>query len=187
MQVKLDKSVDVPASANQTWEFVQDIPRLAECLPGARITEKIDDRHYNGSVTVKLGPITASFNGKIEVKGLDPQQRQLQLLGSGTDATGASTASMSLTAVVRDKGADHCELLGKSDISVSGKIANFGGRMMTQVSDQILNQFADNLRRRVGSTAEAAETPSAESKPLNALALFWRVLLDAVAGLFRRK
>lgn len=187
MQVKLEKSIDIPAPAGETWEFIQDIRRLAECMPGARITEQIDDSHFNGLVTVKLGPISASFKGKIEVKGIDAQRRELQLLGTGTDTTGASTASMNLTASVRDKDNTSCELLGLSDINVSGKIANFGGRMMTQISDQMLNQFADNLRERVGTTADSPGTAATEPKSLNAVTLFFGALWGLVTGLFRRK
>jgi carbon monoxide dehydrogenase subunit G len=184
MQVKLEKAIDVPVTADAAWDYIRDIRRLAECMPGARITEQVDDNHFNGLVTVKLGPITASFKGKIEVKGIDTQRHELQLRGTGTDASGASTASMNLTASVRDKDGASCQLLGVSDINVSGKIANFGGRMMTQVSDQMLDQFADNLRARV--TGAAGGSDASTPKPVNALALFFKALWGMVTAPFRR-
>ena len=181
MQVKLEKKVPISAPATAAWELIQDVRALAECMPGAKITEKLDDTHYQGLVNVRIGPITAAFKGKIEVKGIDAEKRELRLLGTGSDTAGASTASMDLTASVRETGNGGCELVGVSDVSVTGKIASFGGRMMNQVSDQILDQFAANFRNRVTGAG------GAQAKELNAVSVLFRALWAWVTGLFGRK
>ena len=114
----------------------------------------------------------------------------MEMFGKGTDTSGASAATMNLTARVLDSGNGQCELVGVSDVSVSGKMANFGGRMMNQVSEQILKQFGDNFATRViamgeGDAAEQAAVAVAQQpKELNALALIWHALLGFFKSLF---
>ncbi|MGA7801576.1 MAG: SRPBCC family protein, partial [Gammaproteobacteria bacterium] len=144
MQVNLEKSFPLEASPAAAWKVLQDIEAVAGCMPGAEITEKVDDSHYKGQVRLKVGPASATFKGDIEVRGLDVDQRELRLFGKGADTKGTSTASMELTARVLDV-EGRAELVGTSQVSVSGKMASFGGRMMNQVSAQILQQFGANF------------------------------------------
>ncbi|HSW22622.1 MAG TPA: SRPBCC domain-containing protein, partial [Burkholderiaceae bacterium] len=96
MKVQLEKSYPMPASADTAWALLQDIEGVASCMPGAKITERIDAEHYKGTVAVKLGPASLSFRGEIEVKGVDAVARSLHLFAKGTDTTGGSAASMDL-------------------------------------------------------------------------------------------
>lgn len=206
MKVELEKSFLMPGAVDVAWSFLQDIPGVAACMPGAKITERIDDRHYNGAVTVKLGPASMSFRGAIEVIELDASRRTLRLLGKGSDTAGSSGVSMDLVARIEPGEADgSINLVGRSELTVSGKAAAFGGRMMGTVADQVLKQFAGNFadqvlaRAEVGKTssAGAAEAPAAEpdaagapntaARELNALSLFWAVLRNWLRGLFRRR
>jgi carbon monoxide dehydrogenase subunit G len=196
MKVQLEKSFPMPASADVAWTLLQDIEGVAACMPGAKITERVDDTHYKGTVAVKMGPASLSFRGEITVLGLDAAARSLQLVAKGTDATGGSGASMDLTARVEPIDAASCNLVGKSDVSVSGKAATFGGRVMGPVTDQVLGQFAANFASRVQSmqaqaTAPAATAgasaplpPPAQAKPLNGLALAWAVIKGWLRSLF---
>jgi carbon monoxide dehydrogenase subunit G len=190
MEVKLEKKFSIAAPAANAWRLLQDIKAVAECMPGAQITEQLDDTHYKGQVKMRLGPASATFNGELEVKSLDPNEKKMEMFGKGTDTSGASAATMNLTARVLDSGNGQCELVGVSDVSVSGKMANFGGRMMNQVSEQILKQFGDNFTSRVmamgeGAAAEqAAAAVAQQPKELNALALIWHALLGFFKSLF---
>lgn len=190
MEVKLEKNFAIAAPAANAWRVLQDIKAVAECMPGAQITEQLDDTHYKGQVKMRLGPASATFNGELEVKSLDPNEKKMEMFGKGTDTSGASAATMNLTARVLDSGNGQCELVGVSDVSVSGKMANFGGRMMNQVSEQILKQFGDNFATRViamgeGDAAEQAAVAVAQQpKELNALALIWNALLGFFKSLF---
>ena len=190
MEVKLEKTFPIAAPAAKAWQLLQDIKAVAECMPGAQITEQIDDTHYKGQVKMRVSPASAVFNGELEVKSLDPGQKKMEMVGKGTDASGASAASMNLSAWVKEGGGGQCELVGISDVSVSGKIANFGGRMLTQVSDQILKQFGDNFANRVialgeGAGAEkAAAAVAQQPKELNGIALMWHALLGFFRSLF---
>jgi carbon monoxide dehydrogenase subunit G len=195
MKVQLEKSFPMPASADAAWALLQDIEAVAVCMPGAKVTERVDAQHYKGTVALKLGPANMSFRGDIEVLALDAATRTLRLAAKGTDSAGGSGASMDLTARVEALDATSCNLVGTSDVSVSGKAASFGARFMGPVTDQVLNQFAANFATRLqamqpqSATAAAggAAAPSAEPQPLNGLALMWAVFKGWLRSLFAAK
>jgi uncharacterized protein len=145
MKVQLEKSFALDGPAAPAWVLLQDLEAVAACMPGARITERIDERHVKGTVTVKLGPASLVFRGEVEVKDVDDAARSLFLVGRGTDTTGTSGAAMDLRAHIEEAGAAACQLVGAAEVSVSGKAATFGGRMMSAVADQVLKQFAANF------------------------------------------
>jgi carbon monoxide dehydrogenase subunit G len=193
MEVKLEKVFAIAAPAAAAWRLLSDVKGMAECMPGAQITEQVDATHYNGQVTAKLGPASAAFKGTLEVKSVDVTKREIHILGKGMDAKGGSAASMDLTANVRDTGNGSCELVGVSVVTVSGRLASFGGRMMVQVSDQILKQFGANFANRAIAAAEgtgaahAAMEVAEQPRELNAFALLWSVMVDFIKSLFGRK
>lgn len=196
MKVKLNRTFPMPASAGTAWAMLQDIVMVAACMPGAKITERIDATHYKGTVSVKVGPASLSFRGDIEVKSVDASAHTLHLFAKGTDTTGGSGASMDLTARIEALDANSCNLIGDSEVSMSGKAASFGARMMGPVSDQVMNQFAANfaaqvqaLQKQPSSTpaAATAPAPAGQEKPLNALSLIWAVITDWLRSVFSGK
>lgn len=195
MKVRLEKSFPMPAAADAAWALLQDISAVAACMPGAKITEQVDAAHYKGTVVVKLGPASLSFRGEIEVKGADAATRTLHLFAKGTDTGGGSAASMDLTARIGALDAASCNLHGDSEVSMSGKAASFGARMMGPVADQVLGQFAANFAARLkqappqdaAAPAQGAAAPAPETKPLNALALAWAVIKGWLRSLFSGK
>ena len=181
MEVKLEKRYAMNASPAQVWTVLRDVRAVASCMPGAAITEQVDASHYKGNVKVKVGPALAAFAGESEVLAVDEASQSTQLLGKGADKSG-STASMNLTARV-EPGATPSQsvLVGDAVVIVNGKFAQFGGRMMVQVSDMILGQFADNFRiaaAAVPVVAPAATAATAASAALAAQAAAG----DTVAG-----
>jgi carbon monoxide dehydrogenase subunit G len=167
MNIELEKSLDLPVSAALGWGLVENIEGIASCVPGAKITERLSDTRYKGTITVKLGPATVSFKGEIEVTELDPAARRIRVVGKGSDTSGASGASLDLTATVTETGPESCTLAGKSAVTVTGKVAAFGARLMGAVSDQLVRIFFAELGRRAeAAKAEAAaQAPAAETAP----------------------
>ncbi len=98
MKVQLDKTFPMSSSAEIAWEFLQNVEAVAGCMPGAKLTERVDENRHKGTVTVKVGPVTMSFRGEVEVLDIDQATRSLRLLGKGTDSTGSSGVSMNLLA-----------------------------------------------------------------------------------------
>ncbi|HEY2629106.1 MAG TPA: SRPBCC family protein [Usitatibacter sp.] len=199
MKVTIEKAFPIAAAPQATWNVLRDIEAVAPCMPGAKITERIDDTHYKGAVAVKVGPASLSFRGEIEVAALDPAAMMIHLLAKGMDSTGSSTASMDLTATVEAADGGASVLKGVCESTVNGKAAAFGGRLMNSVADQILDQFAANFSLRVTATATSA-TAAAEStlaaatvadvapaQQLDGLALAWGAFKSWLRNLFGKK
>jgi carbon monoxide dehydrogenase subunit G len=160
MEVKLDKRYDLAVGVEQAWAVLADIHAVARCMPGAQITEQIDATHYKGTVKSKVGPAVMQFGGDIEMLGLDAAAKSMQMLGKGADKSGSS-ASMNLAAHLEPGAALGTSVLcGVATIIVSGKLAQFGSRLLVPVSDAMLAQFADNFR----AAAAAVPAPEAAAK-----------------------
>ncbi len=195
MEVILDKKYPVAAGLDASWAVLSNMHELATCMPGAQITEETDPTHYKGSVRVKVGPAVAAFAGTIEILTLDPATRTLKMMGKGADKSGSS-ASMELTAKLVAAEDGNSTLEGHAEVIVNGKFAQFGGRMMTSVSDMILLQFADVFSQKA-QVLQAAATPGATpsavpaapvvAKEFNALAFMWALIRKFFADLFGRK
>ena len=203
MKLDFDRSLSLPVSADQAWNFLDHIENVASCLPGAKITEQIDPTHYKGVVSVRLGPVNLAFQGTIEVVSRDPSTRTISMAGKGADKGGSSVAEMELTATVSETGPNTSRIGGKASVSVNGKAAAMGARLLTSASDQIIKDFYANLQTKVqaepaptasatfAASAAAAEAaaPGGTATPssLNGLAFLWAVIKSFLAGLFTRK
>jgi carbon monoxide dehydrogenase subunit G len=209
MQIKLDKTFNIDSSEAEAWELLQNISSVAECMPGAHIVNTLDDTHYKGEVKTKIGPASMIFSGDIEVLELDEHKHEMHLLGKGQDKKGSSTAEMDLTATVVPVDDTHSELHGVATVTVNGKVASLGGRMMNQVAEQILEQFGKNFvdnvqhAKQIISAAQAANdehpaaneehieavepTPTpAPAKELNAFAFAWQVFVGYIKSFFTK-
>lgn len=161
MEVKLDKRWPLDASLEQAWAVLSDIRATAACMPGAAITEQVDDTHYKGTVRTRIGPAQMQFGGEIEVKALDAATHSMQMLGKGADKAGSS-ASMDLAARLEaGQTPDTSVLAGTATVVVSGKLAQFGNRLLVPVSDAMLAQFADNFRAAAAAVAATAAAAAA--------------------------
>lgn len=193
MKIDLQKTFPIDAGVEAGWKLLQDIPAVAGCMPGAEIAETVDEQHYKGRVKTKVGPAAMAFNGEIQVAGVEPANKEIKLVAKGQDTKGTSTAEMDLTAWIADLGGGKCELKGNAAVTINGKAASLGGRLMKQVADQILNQFGKNFADHVVALGddpaadEAKEERSSKPTELNALALVWKSLLAVLCGLFRSK
>jgi len=149
MEVKLDKQYPLAVDAQRAWAILSDLKATAACMPGADITEQLGESSYKGAVKVKVGPAVAQFGGTVDVLEKDDAARKVVMLGKGADK-GGSSASMDLTATVVSDPEDpsRCVLHGVAAVIVNGKFAQFGGRMMVQVSEMILGQFVENFARQ---------------------------------------
>lgn len=194
MQVRFEKRYPIPASVENAWEILSDIPAMAACMPGADLNQKVDDQHYKGNIKIKVGPVTAAFGGELEVLGIDVASKTIRLKGKGSDK-GGSSASMDLTAMLEDGDkSGECSLVGTSDVIVSGKFAQFGGRMMDSVTDMVIGQFVQNFSAKAAAqqsvagadTTHAAPAPQMDTQ-LNALTIVWQLIKDFFASLFGRR
>ncbi|MCH1449161.1 MAG: SRPBCC family protein [Litoricolaceae bacterium] len=198
MEVKLEKRYELGVPAQHAWAILSDLESVASCMPGASLGEKTGDNAFKGSVKVKVGPATAQFGGEVEILSMDSANRSLVLKGKGADK-GGSSASMELEASIEEADGQSV-LVGLATVIVNGKFAQFGGRMMVQVSDVILKQFVDNFIGKAqalgvaaalggegSSDKPAVQTTSEPANELNGLAIFWALLKSWLGGLFGKK
>ena len=141
MQVKTTKTFQVEVPVAQVWEFLKDPRKVATCVPGAQITEALDDRRYAGTITVKVGPVVSDYRGELSIERLDAQKYEIELLGKGRDVKGKGSASMKMVGKLRALPDGGTEVTGTSEISIIGVLAQFGSRMVEEVSGQMFGEF----------------------------------------------
>ena len=164
--MEFDNSFDVPLPPAEAWRVLMDIERIAPCMPGAQLTEKIDDQTYKGKVGVKLGPVALSFAGTARFLEVDDANHTANVKASGTDAKGRGGANSTVSFRVEpsDTGS---KVLVHTNLSLSGSVAQYGrgAGMIQEVSAQLIKQFATSLRTMI---AAEAPPPAAVADPVAA-------------------
>jgi uncharacterized protein len=156
--MKIENTVEVDAPLDRVWALVNDIPRVAPCMPGAALTGVLDDTTYEGTVAVKLGPLRMSYKGKVTIDEVDEANHSARLTASGKDTKGAGTARASVETHLEPAGDTHTRLRVTSDVQLTGKVASFGrGGAINDVATRLFGQFADCLRATL--EAESATAP----------------------------
>ena len=155
--MKIEDNFRVDVGVAEAWKVLLDVERIAPCLPGAQLTE-VEGDEYRGTVKVKVGPITAQYKGAAEIVEADEANHRVVLKAAGRDTRGQGNASATVTATLAPDG-DGTVVNIDTDLSITGKVAQFGRGVMADVSSKLLGQFAENLRRDVLS----GEQPPAEA------------------------
>ena len=180
----------VPVPADEAWKILTDLERLAPCLPGAQLTEIEGDIH-RGQIKIKVGPILAQFTGQAAFVSRDATTYRASLKADGRDTGGKGNASATITAQLHPVGENSATCTVDTQLSISGKVAQFGRGALADVSNKLLLQFVDNLNTLIASqpvesaptvaSAVPAAAPSVrkieqtqEVEPLN--------MLDAAGG-----
>jgi uncharacterized protein len=159
--MKLEQTFEVQAPLAQVWEALNDLERVAPCLPGASITGHDEDGTYHGTFTVKLGPMTAAYNGTIKIEDADEASHRATLKARGTDKRGQGGANATIVNTLSEHdGGTRVEAV--TDFTITGRLAQFGrAGMMQDVSNRLLRDFAACLASRLGEAPEpVAEVPS---------------------------
>ena len=196
--MKISQSFEVNQPPDVVWALFQDVPALAECMPGASLTEDKGDGVYAGQMAIRLGPFTAAFEGEATHRS-DPQTRTGHAVGRGFDKKGGSRSKLSMDYAVRESG-DHTEVSADAEVQLSGPIAQFGrAGVIEETAKLLIGQFVANIEYKLASehppelqgveqAQHAAdgppETPVAApaDNAVNGLALLRMI----IAGYFRR-
>lgn len=145
--MELTNTFDVSVPVDTAWAVLTDVERIAPCLPGAQLQE-IEGDEYRGVVKVKVGPITAQYKGKATFVEKDDVAHRAVLEASGRDTRGQGNASATITALLEPSG-DGTHVTVITDLTVTGKVAQFGRGVLADVSAKLLGQFVDNLEQTV--------------------------------------
>jgi len=199
----IENDFEVPAPTETVWDYMLDIEKVVPCMPGASLTETVDDTHWKGKLTMKLGPVSLNFKGKVEMSERDDSAHRVVLKASGMEARGKGAASATVTSTLESfDGGTRVHVV--RDLKISGQAAQFSRGMMQDVSTKLTKQFADCLKANMSvnqetssaATPDAAEpgadatpvrrVPRAEAKPVGGISLVLGALASAIARLFKR-
>jgi uncharacterized protein len=169
--MRIDNSFTVGLPAEDAWKVLLDVERIAPCMPGAELQE-VAGEEYRGVVKVKLGAITAQYKGAVRFAEVDEAGRRIVLRAEGRETRGQGNASATVTATLRPAGEGRTEVAIETDLTISGKIAQFGRGVMADVSSKLLTEFASCLESTIltGEAPAPAPSPGATVTPAEIVA-----------------
>jgi carbon monoxide dehydrogenase subunit G len=162
--VKIHNEITVAAPPDELFAFVSDVERVAPCLPGATIEGK-DGEDYAGSMKVKVGPINATYKGKLRFLELDGNARRAVMKARADEVNGQGNAEASITTEIEGSG-DESVIRMDTDLQMRGRVAQFGRGAMEKISQRMFQEFANNIERQFadGGGAPAAPTDGAAAE-----------------------
>jgi uncharacterized protein len=188
MAIRIEKTFQVQEPLESVWKFISDPRKVANCLPGAQITEAVDDRTFKGVIKVQVGPSVTDYKGQVHIERLDDQSHEIEIVGKGQDVRGKGSASMKMTGKVQTLPDGSTEVASVAEVNVVGLLAQLGARMIQEVSNKMFAEFTSNLRVRLGQERAPAEAQTAtpEAQPIKALPLLLSVVQEPIVRVFRR-
>lgn len=180
MAVKIEKTFQVSEPIEKVWAFLSDPRKVGTCVPGAQITEQVNDTTYKGAIKVKVGPSVTDFKGEVQVLRLDAAAHEIEILGKGQDIKGKGSASMKMTGKLREVDGG-TEVSSNAELNIVGILAQMGSRVINQVNDIMFEQFVNNFRQQL----QSADTGSADviaPKPISAVGVAFSALKAAISG-----
>lgn len=183
MAVRIEKNFKVQQPVEKAWVLLKDPRVVANFVPGAKITEAVDERTFKGAISVKVGPTLTDFKGELVMELVDEEHHQIQLAGKGQDVRGKASASMKMNCALNPTD-DGTEVKTVADINVVGILAQFGGRMIQDVSDVMFKEFVKRFQLRLEQPEEAAAAEAEPNDPVNALKVASTLLGRSVRRVF---
>ena len=172
--MKIEQSFVVAQPPDVVWDFFQNVPAVAQCLPGAKLQDQDDDGFYSGSLSVKLGPMTANFEGKATIEP-DAAARSARIEGKGVDKTGGSRGQVKVDYRIVEAG-EGSEVTVDADITLSGPAAQFGRTgLINEMSKRLIGDFVDCLEAKLGA-ASSEEAEGIEATDVKGVSLFFASL-----------
>lgn len=160
MKTSINKVFQVNEPIQKVWFNLSNPKEVVECVPGAIITEEVDEKNYKGQVTTKFGPIKVKYNGEIEIVEMDEATHTMKLKGKGLDSKGKGSADMEMVGILTKNDAG-TEVNFSMDISIVGMLAQFGSRLIDDVSNVLIDQFIGNFNKKLeGQEFEVQEEVS---------------------------
>lgn len=179
---KIESSFEVPQPLEVCWDFFQDVPQVASCLPGANLDQEVDPGEYEGTVTIALGPVRMEFAGTAEILNRDEESKVITVRAAGSDRKGRGQAGMDLRArLVPTATGTRIEL--EQDLQLAGAAAQYGRGMVSDVNRVLMDDFAENMKAILEGKVPTAGGRSAGGLII-ALRAAWMALKRVAARFF---
>ena len=190
--MKLENNFVVPASRKQAWDLLMDVPRIVPCMPGATLTDEISDHEWKAEMAVKLGPIALTFDTQVLRESSDESAGSVVLSVVAREKRARGRAQARIESSLSDNG-EGTRVDIVTDLTLAGAVAQYGRGVVADVSAQMVQKFAENLRAQLAASTpeEAAAALAQAAKPVSGMRIGLRALLrTAVRALqrpFRRR
>jgi uncharacterized protein len=203
--MEFDNSFEVPLPPDEAWKVLLDIERIAPCMPGAELTEAVDQNTYKGKIGVRLGPVALTFAGIVKFEQIDDAARTARVAAQGTDAKGRGGANAASVFRLEPAG-EGSKVLVHTNLTLSGAVAQYGRGVgiIQATAAQLMKQFAACLKEKLAQERPAAPAsasppptqpsppiapttaPAPTTKPIAGFALIAKVIWNWITGVFRR-
>jgi carbon monoxide dehydrogenase subunit G len=201
----IENGFTVAASPDVVWAYLLDVEKVAPCMPGAELTETVDDQNWKGKVLMAFGPVKMSFAGTVTIDELDEQARRIRLNAKGTEQKGKGAATAKVTSWLEPTDDGGTKVAMEADITLTGAAAQLSRGLLPEISKKLTQQFADCLQATIAAgpqtvgeaeaggpdatpaVAEAASTPvPVAAKPVGGLRLGLTALWASIVGFVKR-
>jgi len=194
MEVKAEKNLKLNQDPDMIWKCMIDPSFMVKSVPGAELTEQLDERNFKGKISIKIGPVTTKFNGEAEFTKLEEADYELTMEGKGLDTSGKGGANMTMNIKLSALEEGGTEMQSSMSLSITGRLAQFGARMIVAVNNKMFDQWATSFTELLneqtsskGSEEKSNNQPDngnvSEPTPVKALPLAWA----AIKGLLGSK
>ena len=163
--MEIKNEFDVPAPIEDVWRYLLDVDKVAPCMPGAQLTETIDDHNWKGRVNMKFGPVALSFAGTVTMQDRDDAAHRVVLHASGMEQRGKGAANATVTSNLEPEG-DGTKVRMSADVTLTGAVAQLSRGLLPDISAKLTEQFANCLRTNMAAEAATSSAPEAgEASP----------------------
>ena len=196
--MEIENEFDVPAPVDHVWAYLLDVERVAPCMPGAELTEVVDDHTWKGKVNMKLGPVSLAFAGTVTMQERDDQAKRIVLAAKGMEQKGKGAANASVTSWL-EQGDGVTNVKMRADIHLTGTVAQLSRGLLPEVSRKLTQQFADCLLQGmqaaevqatesadIAAAVAAPVEPPARAEPIGGIRLGFAAIWASIKDFFRR-
>jgi uncharacterized protein len=185
--MKIEHKCSIHAPPQHVWAFLIDPYQVASCLPGATITEKVDDQTYRGTITVKVGPVMATYKGRLCFERLAPDSYEAEITGQGQEEKGKGGAEMRMESRLYALESGGTEVTISAEVNLIGLLAQFGRGVIQDVSDHLFQQFTTSMKSKLEASSPADQPPPpTQAAYVNVLSLGSRAFGRALGRVLRR-
>ncbi len=182
--MRIESSFEVPASREEAWALLMDMPRVVPCMPGAELTETVNETSWKARMAVKLGPISLTFDSDVRREAVDEAAGRARLAVRAREIRGRGGAQATIeSSLASVDGGTRVQVV--TELSLSGPVAQYGRGVVQDVASQLVASFADCLRRQLAGGEEEAQAGVAQDRPVSGLRVGLVALARALARLLR--
>lgn len=181
--MRIENSFEVPFPVEDVWTYIQDIPRTVPCMPGAELTEQIDQNNFEGRLNSKMGPVSLTFTGTAQIIERNDGAKKMVVKASGSEASGKGQAELEMTTQLHGTGGG-TRVTVTQDLQMSGAAAQYGRGMISDVTSVLMKQFADCIKDDIDRAQRGEGPVQRAASPVGGMSVGFQAFLTAIKRFF---